>query len=170
MRLTISAFCLVLIAGLAVVVAQDQPAPKTAAKKKSAAKKPSAGKKSSTHKKSSASASHSGSTSTARKSTAQKSPPTKATTKTASSSHHRRSTGKTRRAAAPRGQMHPTAERYKQIEEALAARGYLHDSPSGKWGPGSVEALRSFQADHQLPPTGKLDALSLEQLGLGPAQ
>ncbi|HYM12481.1 MAG TPA: peptidoglycan-binding domain-containing protein [Bryobacterales bacterium] len=167
MRLTISAFCLVLIAGLAVAAAQDQPAPKTAAKKKSAAKKPSAGKKSSTHKKSSASASHSGSTSTARKSTAQKSPATKAT---ASSSHRRRSTGKTRRAAAPRGQMHPTAERYKQIEEALAARGYLHDSPSGKWGPGSVEALRSFQADHQLPPTGKLDALSLEQLGLGPTQ
>jgi peptidoglycan hydrolase-like protein with peptidoglycan-binding domain len=70
----------------------------------------------------------------------------------------------------PRGQMRPTAERYKQIEQALAARGYLNEEPDGKWRPPAVEALRAFQADHQLPPTGKLDALSLIQLGLGPKQ
>ena len=60
-----------------------------------------------------------------------------------------------RKAAAPRGQQHPTPERYKQIEEVLAARGYLQEEPTGKWGPNSVAALRSFQADHQLPPTGR---------------
>jgi len=77
---------------------------------------------------------------------------------------------KTARAPAPRGQQHPTAERYKQIEEALAARGYLHTTPDGRWGPDSVEALRNFQAEHQLSPTGRLDAQSLIQLGLGPSE
>ena len=77
-------------------------------------------------------------------------------------------TSKTKKVAAPRGQMHPTPERYRQIEEALVARGYLTEEPSGKWGPNAVEALRSFQADHELPPTGRIDALSLIQLGLGP--
>ncbi len=70
----------------------------------------------------------------------------------------------------PRGQLRPTNDRYKEIETALASRGYLGEEPSGKWGPPSVEALRAFQADHQLPPTGKLDSLSLIQLGLGPKQ
>jgi len=70
----------------------------------------------------------------------------------------------------PRGQLRPTNERYKEIETALASRGYLGEEPSGKWGSGSVEALRAFQADHQLPPTGKLDSLSLIQLGLGTKQ
>lgn len=68
----------------------------------------------------------------------------------------------------PRGQLRPSQERYKEIEQALAARGYLEEEPSGKWGDGSVQALRAFQTDHQLPPTGKLDSLSLIQLGLGP--
>ena len=81
-----------------------------------------------------------------------------------------KSTKKLASKKAPRGQQRPTPERYKQIEEALASHGYLHEDPSGKWGPGSVDALRSFQADHQLPPTGRLDARSLIQLGLGPAQ
>jgi peptidoglycan hydrolase-like protein with peptidoglycan-binding domain len=65
--------------------------------------------------------------------------------------------------------LRPTNERYKEIETALASRGYLGEEPSGKWGSGSVEALRAFQADHQLPPTGKLGSLSLIQLGLAPS-
>jgi peptidoglycan hydrolase-like protein with peptidoglycan-binding domain len=77
---------------------------------------------------------------------------------------------KTARAPLPHGQQHPTQERYKQIEEALAARGYLHTAPDGRWGPDSVEALRNFQAEHQLSPTGRLDAQSLIQLGLGPSE
>ena len=80
----------------------------------------------------------------------------------------KKKTSKTKKAATPRGQQRPTPERYKQIEEALAARGYLLEEPTGKWSPGAVEALRNFQADHELPPTGRLDAQSLIQLGLGP--
>ncbi len=78
---------------------------------------------------------------------------------------------KTRKAApAPRGQQRPTPERYREIEEALAARGYLSEEPSGKWTDASVEALKSFQADNELTPTGRLDALSLIRLGLGPKE
>ena len=79
---------------------------------------------------------------------------------------------KSRSASARRrpGQLKPTPERYKEIEQALAARGYLGEEPSGKWGTSSVEALKTFQADNQIPPTGRLDSLSLIQLGLGPRQ
>jgi len=70
---------------------------------------------------------------------------------------------------ARRGQQRPTPERYREIEEALAARGYFSNQPSGQWNAGAVEALRNFQANHNLAPTGRLDALSLILLGLGPA-
>ncbi|MBI3667592.1 MAG: peptidoglycan-binding protein [Acidobacteria bacterium] len=78
--------------------------------------------------------------------------------------------GKSKKPTGPRGQLRPTAERYKQIEEALASRGYLKEEPSGKWTDASAEALRNFQSDHNLTPTGRLDSVSLIQLGLGPKQ
>ena len=65
-----------------------------------------------------------------------------------------------------RAQTKPTPERYKQIEQALHIRGYLKEEPSGNWTPGAVEALRTFQADSKLPPTGRLDSHSLIALGL----
>ena len=74
----------------------------------------------------------------------------------------------TKKPVRQRGQLQPTTERYKEIEQALADRGYLTEEPTGKWGPASVEALRSFQADNELPATGRLDSLSLIHLGLGP--
>jgi peptidoglycan hydrolase-like protein with peptidoglycan-binding domain len=61
----------------------------------------------------------------------------------------------------------PTPERYKEIQQALASKGYLQ-SPSGVWDNSSVEALKKFQADQNLEPSGKLDSLSLIGLGLGP--
>jgi peptidoglycan hydrolase-like protein with peptidoglycan-binding domain len=50
----------------------------------------------------------------------------------------------------------------------LADKGYLKGEPNGKWGPDSVEALRSFQRDQNLEPSGKIDSVSLIALGLGP--
>lgn len=61
----------------------------------------------------------------------------------------------------------PTPERYKEIQEALAKRGYLEEAPSGIWDTQSGEALRRFQQDQSLEPTGKLNSLSLIALGLG---
>jgi cytoskeletal protein RodZ len=65
-------------------------------------------------------------------------------------------------------QQAPTPDRYKQIQEALAAKGYLKSSPSGVWNGESTDALRRFQADQKLEPSGKLNSLSLIALGLGP--
>jgi hypothetical protein len=38
----------------------------------------------------------------------------------------------------------------------------------GLWGPNSEDALADFQEARGLEPTGRIDALSLIQLGLGP--
>jgi hypothetical protein len=65
-------------------------------------------------------------------------------------------------------QMAPTPERYKEIQQALAEKGYLKSEPNGVWDDQSAEALRQFQTDQKLSPTGKLSSASLIALGLGP--
>jgi peptidoglycan hydrolase-like protein with peptidoglycan-binding domain len=72
-----------------------------------------------------------------------------------------------RKASAPR-QLAPTKDRYQQIQQALASKGYYSGEPNGAWGPDSVEALKRFQSDQNLTPDGKLGSLSLIALGLGP--
>jgi len=63
----------------------------------------------------------------------------------------------------------PSPERYKEIQQALASKGYLQpDASSGVWDNSSVSALKKFQEDQSLEPSGKLDSLSLIALGLGP--
>lgn len=76
----------------------------------------------------------------------------------------------TQRPATPRyyAQGEPTQDRYREIQQALAKRGYLKSEPSGKWDPDSQNAMRQFQQDQKLDPSGKLDSLSLIALGLGP--
>ncbi len=64
-------------------------------------------------------------------------------------------------------QLHPSSDRYVEIQQALVARGYLNEA-TGTWGNESVSALKKFQLDQELPADGKLGALSLTALGLGP--
>ena len=66
------------------------------------------------------------------------------------------------------GQTAPTPDRYKEIQEALAKKGYLHGEPDGVWNQDSADALRRFQQDQNLQASGKLDSLSIIALGLGP--
>jgi len=66
-----------------------------------------------------------------------------------------------------RGQQAPTPERISEIQQALAKEGSYTGTPNGKWDDATVEAMRKFQESHGLTPTGKLDAKSLQQLGLG---
>jgi hypothetical protein len=65
-------------------------------------------------------------------------------------------------------QISPTADRYREIQDALAAKGYLKTPPSGVWDKDSIDAMTRFQQDQKLDPTGKLTARSLGALGLGP--
>lgn len=80
----------------------------------------------------------------------------------------RRTTSRRAAPARPYVQSAPTPERYREIQQALAAKGYLKTEPNGQWNAESVDAMRRFQQDQNLTVTGKLDSLSLIALGLGP--
>jgi peptidoglycan hydrolase-like protein with peptidoglycan-binding domain len=66
-----------------------------------------------------------------------------------------------------KGQKAPTAERVSEIQTALAKDGAFSGAPNGKWDDSTVSAMKKFQAGHGLNPSGKLDAKTLQQLGLG---
>jgi hypothetical protein len=61
----------------------------------------------------------------------------------------------------------PTPDRYQEIQQALADRGFYKGEVNGTWGPDSVGALKAFQVSQKLPDDGKINALSLIGLGLG---
>jgi Putative peptidoglycan binding domain len=61
----------------------------------------------------------------------------------------------------------PTADRITEIQTALAHGGYYQGDPNGKWDANTVGALQKFQSANGIEPTGKLDAPSLQKLGLG---
>jgi peptidoglycan hydrolase-like protein with peptidoglycan-binding domain len=62
----------------------------------------------------------------------------------------------------------PTAARYKEIQQALSDKGYLKTEPNGIWDAQSEEAMKLFQSERNMTPTGKINAPSLIGLGLGP--
>src|SRR5438874_11324419 len=70
------------------------------------------------------------------------------------SSKHRRSARK----PAPSYQLHPDAERYQEIQKALADRGYFKGEANGQWSDDSVDALKRFQADQKLPNDDKINS------------
>lgn len=72
-----------------------------------------------------------------------------------------------RRSKKVRGQTTPTPERISEIQERLVSKGVLAGTPTGKWDDSTVDAMKKFQASNGLTPTGKLDALTLQKLGLG---
>lgn len=61
----------------------------------------------------------------------------------------------------------PTPDRISEIQTALSHGGYYQGAPNGKWDSSCVAALQKFQSANGIEPTGKLDAPSLQKLGLG---
>jgi hypothetical protein len=61
----------------------------------------------------------------------------------------------------------PTSDRISEVQTALSRGGYYKTEPNGKWDADSVDALQKFQSSNGLDTTGKLDALTLQKLGLG---
>jgi peptidoglycan hydrolase-like protein with peptidoglycan-binding domain len=55
-----------------------------------------------------------------------------------------------------------------EIQQALVDKGFHPGPASGEWGPEWVAALKQFQQAQNLKSDGKLGALSLIALGLGP--
>ncbi len=76
-------------------------------------------------------------------------------------------TAQRRRRRRRRGQQRPTAERIREIQQALIRAGCLEGKPTGRWDAKSRAAMRRLQEESGLPVTGKLDARSLVKLGLG---
>jgi len=90
-----------------------------------------------------------------KKTTANGTPPHRTGKKTAKTSRRQR------------GQKAPTSDRISEIQNALAKDGSFTGQPNGKWDDSTVASLRKFQSSHGLNPTGRLDAPTLQKLGLG---
>lgn len=58
-------------------------------------------------------------------------------------------------------------DRIREIQEALGKDGSYAGEPNGKWDNSTIEAMKKFQTSHGLNPSGKIDAKTLIQLGLG---
>ncbi|HXM92768.1 MAG TPA: peptidoglycan-binding domain-containing protein [Candidatus Dormibacteraeota bacterium] len=84
-----------------------------------------------------------------------------------SSSKGRRAKSKKTSHSRGRGQQAPTAERITEIQQALSKSGVYSGTPNGKWDSTTMEAVKKFQTSHGLNPSGKIDAKTLQQLGLG---
>ena len=146
LRLLCVLIALLVAASPGLVSAQKRTAP-AKAKKKAPPNKPSAH----SSKRSSTSRTHSSKASASTKSSAKK------------KSVHRTTVPATQRV--------PEPERIREIQQALADRGYAVEV-TGAWDGSSVEALKKFQNDQNiktLSGAGKIDALTLIALGLGPA-
>lgn len=88
-----------------------------------------------------------------------------AAAKPGAKSHHPRSTKKATRRV--QGQKAPAPERISEIQTALSKDGSFAGTPNGKWDATTVDAMKKFQEAHGLNPSGKLDAKTLQKLGLG---
>ena len=133
-------------AGGTAAVQQTTPARKTAAKKRAAKKKATPARKGAA-------------TATSRK--------PGATTRSASS-RGKQTAGK-RGVTWRNRQMSPTPERYREIQGALASKGFLKpEDATGAWNQTSADAMKKFQTEQNLDSTGKINSLSLIALGLGP--
>jgi Putative peptidoglycan binding domain len=82
-----------------------------------------------------------------------------ATHKKKKSSHHR-----SRRQPFQKA---PTPDRISEIQSALSREGFYQGDTNGKWDSNTVSALEKFQSANNLDASGKLDAPSLQKLGLG---
>jgi hypothetical protein len=95
----------------------------------------------------------------------------KSSTAAASTSHNKsrnsKSSSRRKNSRHEPKQKAPTPQRIEEIQTALSRDGYYQGSPNGKWDSSTVDAMRRFQQEHGISPTGKLDAQSLQKLGLG---
>jgi peptidoglycan hydrolase-like protein with peptidoglycan-binding domain len=141
------------VAGQTATNPTKKPAHKSAATKSTTSK-------GATHSTKNASSAH---TSTAHKASTTRRSADSASTKSARLTGSRRS----RKTKKVKGQMAPTPERIMEIQEALAKKGMLSGAPTGEWDDSTVGAMKQFQTSNGLNPSGKLDALTLQKLGLG---
>jgi hypothetical protein len=62
----------------------------------------------------------------------------------------------------------PSADRIREIQQALIAKGFLQSEATGDWDSSTVEAWKKLEADNNLKVDGRIDSLGLIAIGLGP--
>ena len=77
------------------------------------------------------------------------------------------SSSKSRKKSRVKGQAAPTPDRIKDIQTALQKDGSYEGQPTGKWDAATTDAMKKYQDKNGISPTGKIDAASLNKLGLG---
>lgn len=92
------------------------------------------------------------------------SPATASATPVHHKSHHK---AKRHHVKKVHGQKAPTADRVTEIQTALSRDGYYQGDPNGKLDSSTVAALQKFQSANGMDANGKLDAPTLQKLGLG---
>jgi peptidoglycan hydrolase-like protein with peptidoglycan-binding domain len=88
-------------------------------------------------------------------------------TTTSLTAKKKKTSSKYRKKSRTRAQAAPTPDRIKEIQAALQKDGSYQGEPTGKWDTATADAMRKFQDKNGFSPTGKIDALSLNKLGLG---
>jgi peptidoglycan hydrolase-like protein with peptidoglycan-binding domain len=151
------AVVLALVTALAGFAAAPAKKPKPTGAKKTASK--ASTPKSSAGKSSTAKSSKAKGASPAKSVTTRKTPssPKRSASAKQASARYRRTT-----------QREPAPERYQEIQQSLADKGYYSGPVNGNWGTDSVAALKRFQRDQNIGDDGKIGSLSLMALGLGP--
>ena len=79
----------------------------------------------------------------------------------------KKSSSKSKKKAKVKGQTAPTPDRIRDIQTALQKDGSYQGEPTGKWDAATMDAMKKFQNKNSISPTGKIDAVSLNKLGLG---
>ncbi|HEX2775523.1 MAG TPA: peptidoglycan-binding domain-containing protein [Candidatus Acidoferrales bacterium] len=90
-----------------------------------------------------------------------------ASSSSASTAPKKKTVSKKHRSKRESTQRAPTPARISEIQSALARDGYYQGQPNGKWDSNTVAAMQKFQSGNGLEASGKLNALSLQKLGLG---
>jgi peptidoglycan hydrolase-like protein with peptidoglycan-binding domain len=79
----------------------------------------------------------------------------------------KKASSKSRKKGKVKAQAAPTPDRIKEIQTALQKDGTYQGEANGKWDSATADAMRRYQDKNGFPATGKIDALSLNKLGLG---
>jgi hypothetical protein len=83
------------------------------------------------------------------------------------STKKKKASSKSKKKGKVKGQAAPTPDRIKEIQTALQKDGSYEGTPTGKWDGATMEAMKKYQDKIGVSPTGKIDAVSLNKLGLG---
>jgi hypothetical protein len=79
----------------------------------------------------------------------------------------KKASSKSKRKPKVKGQTVPTPDRIREIQTALQKDGSYQGEPTGKWDEATMDAMKKYQDKIGVSPTGKIDAVSLNKLGLG---